>query len=97
MIWLVLNLMLAGMDPVRGTEFEQILMKNQAIVEHAKTDAVLRRNAQFHQRFNDLVDAVAGFAAEYNQNHGQVWPAKKAEALRRAMRALESVDSRLKK
>jgi len=43
---------------------------------------------RFEQRFNQLVDALTHFASAYNQGHGQVWPHKQAEAVRKAYRDL---------
>src|SRR4051812_38284123 len=98
MNWLILNFMLAAADPVHGTEFVQAALVNQAVVEqqHQK-ESVLKQRADFQKRFNDLVNAVASFAADYNHGNGEVWPAKKAEALRNAMKALEKADARIKK
>jgi hypothetical protein len=44
---------------------------------------------QFEAKFNELVKAVEEFSRAYNGNHGQVWPAAKAEALRKAMAELQ--------
>ncbi len=90
MSWLILNIMLAAADPVHGTEVTQAALRNQAVVEQqVRKDTALRERAEFQKKFNDLVEAVSAFAVDYNQGKGEVWPAKKAEALRNAMKAVE--------
>jgi hypothetical protein len=94
---LLLQLTLLFVDPVRGTEFAQASLKNQSSLEQpADLQAAVAREAEFKKRFNNLVNAVAEFAAVYNDAHGQVWPAKKAEVLRKAMKDLEKAHPSLK-
>lgn len=50
------------------------------------------RVKRFEERFNKLVKAVEEFSQAYNENKGQVWPAGKAEALRKAMEQLQDAD-----
>ena len=45
--------------------------------------------AEFHQRFNQVLDAMREFSDEYNRSPGNVWPAAKAEKLNTAMRRLQ--------
>ena len=88
---ILLQLTLYFADPVRGAEFAQLSMKSQAFEEQkARAEVTLAGEADFKRRFNQLVSAVADFAAVYNETRGTVWPAKKAEALRKAMKDLET-------
>lgn len=50
------------------------------------------RVKRFEERFNKLAKAVEEFSQAYNENKGQVWPAGKAEALRKAMEQLQDAD-----
>ncbi len=50
------------------------------------------RVRRFEERFNKLVKAVEEFSQAYNGSKGQVWPAGKAEALRKAMEQLQDAD-----
>lgn len=50
------------------------------------------RVRRFEERFNKLVKAVEEFSQAYNGSKGQVWPAGKAEALRKAMEQLQEAD-----
>ena len=43
---------------------------------------------RFEQKFNRLVDALDEFQREYNASRGLVWPKKKADALKKALRDL---------
>jgi hypothetical protein len=49
----------------------------------------------FELNFQKLVHALNAFSMEYNRSKGAVWPAKEAEALRKAMERLQSADKRL--
>lgn len=67
------------------------------VIEHAKPqtieEAQRRQNEReirlFELRFDKLAEALRQFATEYNKTHGNVWPLKQAEALRKASRDLD--------
>src|SRR5262245_27986365 len=50
------------------------------------------QHRQFEVKFNQLVQAVASFAKQYNKSQGAVWPRAEAEKLRKALRDLEAVE-----
>ncbi len=54
------------------------------------------RVRQFEARFNKLVEAVEEFSQAYNGARGQVWPADKVAALRKAMEDLQKAERSLK-
>jgi hypothetical protein len=70
-----------------------------AAAASARTEELRRKDAsdlerrQFEEKFNKLIDALQGFSQEYNQSHGSVWPAKKVEAVNKALRELERTRS----
>jgi hypothetical protein len=49
------------------------------------------RRVQFEKRYQELVDAMNAFAGKYNDTKGNVWPFKEAEAIRKALKRLESL------
>ena len=51
---------------------------------------------QFEDKFNELVFALAGFAKEYNQGKGIVWPHREAGKLRKAMRQFQSFEKSMR-
>jgi len=51
---------------------------------------------QFEDRFNGLVFALAGFAKEYNQGKGMVWPHREADKLRKAIRQFQSFEKSMR-
>lgn len=53
------------------------------------------RVKRFEERFNRLAKAVEDFSQAYNENKGQVWPADKAAALRKAMEQLQEAEPSL--
>jgi hypothetical protein len=93
MHWLLLQVVLLGTDPVHGTEFTQIALKNSAVIEQRQKTELTRQEAEFRKRFNQMLDALAAFSEKYNNGGGNVWPSKQAEDLHKAMKALEKVDS----
>ena len=84
-------------DPVRAAE-----VRERALVDSARQherDVKARQDLQqrnFEAKFNQLVDAVANFAKQYNKGKGQVWPLREAEKLRNAMRELQELEKSLK-
>lgn len=88
---LLLCLLQFPTDPVRANE--------QAIANLTTRKPVILQKPemkQFEERFNHLVQAVSEFSIAYNKNKGHVWPADKAEALRRAMSDLQKAERNLK-
>jgi hypothetical protein len=71
---------------------DELKMTNPAKVE-AMTEpqhhvADLQRRL-FEERFRKLVDAMQRFADTYDKAHGNVWPLKEADALKKACDNLE--------
>lgn len=60
-----------------------------ASFEQLRSEEVRLRKLDFENRLNHLIDAIKVFSEAYNQSTGAVWPAKKAEALRKAIHNLE--------
>ena len=84
-------------DPVRAAEIQQRALV-ESINQHER-DVKAREHRQqrhFELKFNQLVDAVAGFAKRYNHGKGHTWPDREAEKLRKAMRELQSVEKSLR-
>ena len=81
-------------DPVRS--LEALTMANAANAraeELHRKDASDQERRQFEEKFNKLIDALQGFTQEYNRSNGSVWPAKKVEAVNKALRELEQTRS----
>ena len=88
----VVSLLLCQMfsDPVRGAEMAQNALRQQtAIQDRAVKEREGQARRQFEQQFNKLVTALGEFSAAYNHARGDVWPAKQAAALKKAMRDLQ--------
>lgn len=85
-------------NPVMGHDAGGMLARNTAPVVNAIPGVEphpyvqMVRVKRFEERFNKLVKAVEEFSQAYNDNKGQVWPAGKAEALRKAMEQLQDAD-----
>ena len=83
--------------PAHEAELQARLLVSK--VTESTRNEQFQRGAQYRQfevKFNQLVQAVAGFAKEYNKNQGAVWPRAKAEKLRKAFRDLEAVEKSLR-
>ena len=101
-VYLMLCLLQFPTDPVRAQETAVMIARSQApVINDSPANGLsayqqklqLRR---FEEHFNRLVQAVEVFSLAYNQNKGQAWPNEKAEALRKAMAALQKIDPNLK-
>jgi hypothetical protein len=85
-------------EPVMGHDSGSMMARNTAPVVNAIPGVEphpyvqMVRVKRFEERFNKLVKAVEEFSQAYNGNKGQVWPAAKAEALRKAMEQLQDAD-----
>jgi hypothetical protein len=58
-----------------------------------RRDASDQERRHFEEKFNKLIDALQDFTREYNRSNGNVWPAKKVEAVNKALRELERTRS----
>jgi len=76
-------------DHVRAAETHE-----RALVERVKQQEV--QQWKFAGKFNQLVDAMASFAKEYNEGKGSTWPRREADKLRKAMRQLQSLEKSLR-
>jgi hypothetical protein len=77
-------------DPVRGTAMAQTALKQQTTAqERVVQDRQAQARREFERQFNKLVTALSEFTAEYNRGRGDVWPAKQADALKKAIRDLQ--------
>lgn len=61
-------------------------------VEKSRAAVVIHKRREFERKFNDLVLAVQHFSEDYNNSAGNVWPKKKADALQKAIRALQRAE-----
>jgi hypothetical protein len=92
---LAFHLATPPVDRTKSAESAEMLLEQR--IRDGDREAAARaeqRRRQFERRFNRLVDAVAVFAAKYNQGKGRVWPHREAERLRKAMRDLQAMASR---
>lgn len=90
---LVFQLFSAPTERTRAAELSEMALKERILAQEREAAARLELERQrFEQRFNQLVDAVASFAREYNQGKGQVWPKPQADRLSKAMLELQSLD-----
>lgn len=84
-------------DAVRTAEFQQKLSLARATRQELEVRTRQQeQQRQFALKFNQLVDAVAGFAKAYNQGKGTVWPQREAGRLRKAMRQIQQLEKSLK-
>ena len=58
-----------------------------------RIDTSDQERRRFEEKFNRLIDALRDFTDDYNRSTGNVWPAKKAEAVSKAFRELEQTKS----
>jgi hypothetical protein len=80
---------LSVQDPVRGNDMALLVLSAQAAAQAQPPQQSGKQERQrFEEKFNRLIDALADFQKEYNAGHGSVWPAKKAEALKKAIKEL---------
>lgn len=77
-------------DPVRGAEVAQrvSLARTTQEARTAKSISTEQRR-DFEKRFNRLITAIDEFQKEYNASGGEVWPRKKADALKKAIDELQ--------
>ena len=76
-------------DPIRGAEMSQANLKAQrATMARQETTGNWEERRRFEEKFNRLVAALDDFQREYNASGGLVWPKKKADAVKKAMKQL---------
>jgi len=93
-VFLLLLLAQYQVDPIRQTEAFQLLSTAQDDAgRRAEQQREAARRMEFEQRLNDLTIALREFTDEYNRNQGQVWPVKKAEAVKKAMQKLQKTQA----
>jgi hypothetical protein len=81
-------------DPIRTMDAFKLTSKAQDdAIRRAEQERATARKLEFERRLSDLTTALDDFKNEYGRNQGQVWPAKKAEALRKAIQKLEKTPS----
>ncbi len=91
-------LLQAPSDPVRQQEQTVALHRAGVAVRYDTQPTELSpylklvKTRRMEDRFNKLVQAVEDFSRAYNGSGGQIWPAEKAAALRKAMHELQKSD-----
>jgi hypothetical protein len=73
--------------------FDEAAMRLKAGAEAIQRQEQALQTAErqeFIERFNRLAQAMQAFQQEFSKSDGTVWPKKKAEALSKAMRQMES-------
>ena len=78
-------------DTVREAETAELQAKASASDYRGKSAAVIQ-TAEFHLKFNKMLDAMRAFTSDYNDNKGQAWPANRAAALDQAMKDLQKTE-----
>jgi hypothetical protein len=78
-------------DPVRSTEvaLRTLAAQTRAFDEEAKKRALAEKK-HFARKYEALSRALESFANSYNAGAGEVWPAKEAAALTKAIRDFEN-------
>ena len=96
MLNLVLSFALFWQGPARDMETMRLALEGE-VKAHQQFHAQLAaaQKANFEENFEGLVKALQAFSDAYNRNRGQVWPAREAEHLRKAMKKFQSADARL--
>jgi hypothetical protein len=97
-ILISLCLLQAPTEPLRQQE-QTVAMHRAGLAVRYDTQSTelspylkLVKTRRMEDRFNKLVQAVEDFSRAYNGSAGQVWPADKAAALRKAMHELQKSD-----
>jgi hypothetical protein len=86
---LLLVLLFQG-DPVRSLDAHTMVSSAQIrSFDEQRRRSIAEGQREFEVKFNKLIDALEEFSKEYRSSQGQVWPAKKAEALKTALREVE--------
>jgi hypothetical protein len=84
-------------DPVHAAEIHQRALREKTTRQELAVQARQQDyQHRFTAKFNQLVDAVAGFSKRYNEGQGTVWPRQEAEKLRKAMLQLQQVEKSLR-
>lgn len=93
---LVLVVLLAAAAPAQQlTDWDLLRLvaesERQAIERARKRDIDYRRRL-LAERFNTLLEALSQFSEAYNRGQGNVWPASRARAVRKAWADLEKCE-----
>lgn len=90
----VMMLLLFQSDRVRQMDAVELANTARArAFEGERKDIPEKEKREFERKFNDFVSKLAAFTEEYNGSKGQVWPARKAEAVTKAFEALRETES----
>jgi hypothetical protein len=98
---MLLCLLQVPTNPIRAQETAVMMARTGIPTIHEPPSAaphpyVMQVQARrFEDKFNKLVKAVEEFSLAYNSAKGQVWPADKAAALKKAMEDLQKADPSL--
>ena len=92
MLNLFLNLLFQYQaDPIRASELAEKALRSEGKAhEESAAKRVLADRIRFQERYEALGRAMDKFTLAYNAGRGNVWPKREAEALAKAIRALES-------
>ncbi len=90
-LWLVVSLGAPAFGQTHAFEEAALRLKAGAEAIQREEQALHAAERQeFIERFNRLAQAMQAFQEEFSKSDGTVWPKKKAEALGKAIRQLES-------
>lgn len=79
------------LDPVRPSDVARLSReRHERALEQQRHNYEIRSKRDFEERFNKLVKALEEFTQEYNGGTGNVWPHKKAIAVEKAIKGLQT-------
>ena len=93
----------AQLSPLPVDTIQQAEVQRRMLLDRSKQyerDMKAMKSLQqkeFALKFNQLVDALYGFAVQFNEGKGSVWPQREAAKLRKAMHQLEEVEKSFRK
>lgn len=83
------------LDRIRAAEFaEKALLSEIRAHEQSTNKLVLSGKRRFAEKYEAMGRAMDKFTLAYNAGRGNIWPKKEAEALAKAIRELEGLNSR---
>jgi soluble cytochrome b562 len=87
--WIAVGLLQTQVDSARRLEIAQAITSAQSAAQaRSKTVQTAEERRRFEEKFNRLITALDNFQREYNASSGQVWPAKQALELKKALKDL---------